>query len=921
MKKIVSCLFASIILIVGICFSSAAFAQTDEEETTVHIHNYISEITKEATYAEDGIETLTCDECGDVQTEIIPATGRIEAPELSVSVNKNGSFTLSWNKVDGADKYDLYIRNADGSYKVMKTTADTSFITAIAPYGKDYSFKMKAVNNSNSSYNSEFSNTIDIVNDVKIQTPAVKVAVNANGTFKLSWNAVAGADKYDLYIRNDDGSYKVMKTTNATSFTTAVGAYGKNYSYKIKALNSNNTAATSDFSNIVSAVNNNKLSTPSLKLTENADGSFKLSWNAVAGADKYELYIRNADGSYKVMKTTTASSFTTAIAAYNRQYAFKMKAIKSNNSSINSAFSSTVTAVNNIILQTPALKITVNSNGSFKLYWGAVAGADKYELYIKNADGSYKLMKTTTASSFTTAVAAYGRQYAFKMRAVNSDDESITSKYSAVVNAKYAINSIKISQGDFTLGLKETSQLTVVNQDKVALNSNIKYSSSNSSIVSVSAKGVVTAKKTGTATITATYKDGKKATSKITVKNAPTSVSLNYTSATIGIGEKSLDLDSTIYGGYSRLRAWSSSNTKVASVNGSGVVTGVSEGTATITCTTYNGKKASCKVTVKKAPTSIAITNSNKKVQYGTSQYKIKTQLSSGSASRLLTYKSSNTAVAKVSSNGIVTGVKTGTADITVTAYNGIATTVRISVVNENNCLYLNQVATQVSYDYNNVTKYVFGKTYQGRNLEAYIITPTNGNYKKTYVMTFAIHGFEDSYSRDGKVLVEEGNKLVKYYAENPGNLGNFRLVIVPCLNPDGTIAGTNNKRACSTAFGRCTANHIDMNRDFMSGAFKATETKAMVNLLKQYRPDVFTDFHGWLNGTYGSSDLGKIFGNTLRLSDRNDGKYGATLGYIEGYVHSTYNCPSALVEYTSPGKVNHQNTYTAINRVIKHYS
>ena len=27
----------------------------------------------------------------------------------------------------------------------------------------------------------------------------------------------------------------------------------------------------------------------------------------------------------------------------------------------------------------------------------------------------------------------------------------------------------------------------------------------------------------------------------------------------------------------------------------------------------------------------------------------------------------------------------------------------------------------------------------------------------KTYVMNFAIHGFEDSYSRDGKVLVEEG--------------------------------------------------------------------------------------------------------------------------------------------------------------------
>lgn len=921
MKKIVPYFFASIVLIIGIFSAAVVFAQTDKEKTTEHIHNYISEITKEATYAEDGVKTLTCEECGEVQTEVIPATGQIETPDLQVSVNKNGSFTLFWNKVDGADKYELYIRQANGSYKVMKTTSDTSFVTAIAPYGKSYSYKMKAVNNSDSSYNSKFSNIVSIVNDVKLQKPAIKITANTNGSFKLSWGAVAGADKYELYIKQANGSYKVMKTTSATSFTTAIAQYDKNYTYKMKALNSDNSSAASDFSNTVNAVNHYKLSTPSLKVTENADGTFKLYWSAVAGADKYELYIKQSDGSYKIMKTTGSTFFTTAVGAFGKQYSYKMKAISSNHSSLNSAFSASVSAVNNIILQTPVLKVTVNSNGSFKLSWGAIAGADKYELYIKQANGTYKVMKTTGATSFTTAIAAYGKKYSYKMRAVNSDNESVTSKYSAVVNAVYSVNSIKIKQGDITLGLKETSQLTVITQDNVALLSDIKYSSSNKNIVSVSSKGIVTAKKTGTATITAVYKGGKKATSKITVKKAPTSVSLNYTSATIGIGEKSLDIDSTLHGGYSRLRSWSSSNTKVASVNGSGVVTGVSAGTATITCTTFNGKKAVCKVTVKKAPTSIAIKNFNTKVQYGTSQYKLKIQLSSGSASRLITYKSSNTAVAKVSADGIVTGVKKGTAEITAVAYNGLAATVKISVVNENNCLYLNQVATQVSYDYGNVTKYVFGKSYQGRNLEAYIITPKNGSYKKTYVMNFAIHGFEDSYSRDGKVLVEEGNKLVKYYAENPGNLGKFRLVIIPCLNPDGTIAGTNNQRACSTAFGRCTANHIDMNRDFMPGAFKATETKAMVNLLKKYKPDVYTDFHGWLDGTYGTGDLCTIFGNTMRLSERHVDKYGTTKGYIEGYVRSTYKCPSALVEYTAPSKVNHYDTYTAINRVIKHYS
>ena len=81
----------------------------------------------------------------------------------------------------------------------------------------------------------------------------------------------------------------------------------------------------------------------------------------------------------------------------------------------------------------PTMKATVNANGTFKLSWSAVAGATAYELYIKQADGSYKLMKTTTATSFTTAFATYGKQFSYKMRAVKGNTKSA---YSNVVNAK-----------------------------------------------------------------------------------------------------------------------------------------------------------------------------------------------------------------------------------------------------------------------------------------------------------------------------------------------------------------------------------------------------------------------------------------------------------------------------------------------------
>lgn len=239
--------------------------------------------------------------------------------------------------------------------------------------------------------------------------------------------------------------------------------------------------------------------------------------------------------------------------------------------------------------------------------------------------------------------------------------------------------------------------------------------------------------------------------------------------------------------------------------------------------------------------------------------------------------------------------------------------------IDDKNSLPLNATATHISYEYANVTKEIFGKTYQGRNLEAFIITPANGSYTKTFFMTFTVHGFEDSYSRDGKLLADEGNLLVKYYAENPDMLKSFRLVIVPCVNADGTTAGVNNLRACSTAFGRCTANHVDINRDF--GTFAAIETRSLANLLNKYRPDVFTDFHGWFDEVLGTNELCDIYRRNMRLTTKKVDAYGSTQGYLNGYVRTTFGCPSVLVEYKSPNALSHAQTYTSINEIINYYS
>ena len=107
------------------------------------------------------------------------------------------------------------------------------------------------------------------------------------------------------------------------------------------------------------------------------------------------------------------------------------------------------------------------------------------------------------------------------------------------------------------------------------------------------------------------------------------------------------------------------------------------EGTGSAKITVKSGKKTyTCKVTVLKAPGSVTL--SIKKLTLpATDTYKLKVSFPNKTASNKLTWKSSNKKVATVDENGIVTGVKKGTAKITVTTFNKKSTTCKVTVNND----------------------------------------------------------------------------------------------------------------------------------------------------------------------------------------------------------------------------------------------
>lgn len=115
---------------------------------------------------------------------------------------------------------------------------------------------------------------------------------------------------------------------------------------------------------------------------------------------------------------------------------------------------------------------------------------------------------------------------------------------------------------------------------------------------------------------------------------------------------------------------YTSSNTSVATVNSSGVVTGVAKGTATITATTTDGsnKSASITVTVKKAVTGVSLNKSSTTLDENATETLTATVSPNDASVKTVTWSSSNTSVATVSSSGVVTAKSKGTCTITATS-------------------------------------------------------------------------------------------------------------------------------------------------------------------------------------------------------------------------------------------------------------
>jgi len=323
----------------------------------------------------------------------------------------------------------------------------------------------------------------------------------------------------------------------------------------------------------------------------------------------------------------------------------------------------------------------------------AVAATQALTATVKDQNGSPMTGQSVTWSSGNTAVAtvnasgvvtgvAAGTATITGTSASKSGTATITVTAPAPPPPTPVATTVTVSPGSASISAAGTQLLTATVKDQngnTMAGQTVTWSTSSSGVATVSAGGVVTGVGAGTATITAAS-SGKTGTATITV-TAPVPVATTVTvapstasvvvGATVSLAATVKDQNGNTMAG--QMVTWSTSASNRATVNSSGVVSGVSAGTATITATS-SGKTGTATITVTApAPvvTTVTLAPAAASIAVGATQAltaTVKDQNGNTMSGQTVTWTSSSTAIATVSNAGVVTGVAAGTATITGTS-------------------------------------------------------------------------------------------------------------------------------------------------------------------------------------------------------------------------------------------------------------
>ncbi|MBR2263490.1 MAG: hypothetical protein IJ917_03965, partial [Firmicutes bacterium] len=283
----------------------------------------------------------------------------VAAPKISsITANTKTGFTISWKEVKGAAQYRLF-RRSGSSWKTIGTTQETSLTHTGLTNNTTYTYTVRALDKNGqflSAFNTEGWDA------VYFDIPELSKVESVYQGLKVSWEKVEGAAKYKIYAKKD-GKWKALGTSTKTSYTDTDVTSGKTYSYRVRAMDAAGNVRSYYTSKGISGT---YVEAPAItKINNNKTTGSTITWNAVAGAYQYRLFVK--DGSHwRVLGTTKKTSMTHTGLKHNTTYTYTVRALNEKRKNISGFDPKGKT---NLYLNPPSIQSITNQDGGHLLKW------------------------------------------------------------------------------------------------------------------------------------------------------------------------------------------------------------------------------------------------------------------------------------------------------------------------------------------------------------------------------------------------------------------------------------------------------------------------------------------------------------------------------------------------------------------------
>lgn len=319
--------------------------------------------------------------------------------QVAATALPNGGIRISWQPVSNASGYRVYRLEKD-SWKllhIVRGSLASEYTDLTTKINRTYTYTVRAYRSGGQTIKlSDYDTTgVSVMTSAILAEPVLMSAVSGGyDRIVVSWNAVGGADGYEIY-RKTSASGKWSNLTgitglDTTSYTDTEVTCGITYYYTVRAVG--NAEGTPVYSTYHQTGIQGKAvpAMPTVRAAATGSSNIQVSWNAVAGASGYHIYRKTSAGaSWSYLNSVSASNtgYTDRGLTTGKTYYYTVAAYRtlSDGSKCVGTYDSTGVSASPLLAAPKLTSVAMGKKG-LVVHWSKVSGAGSYWIY-RRADG------------------------------------------------------------------------------------------------------------------------------------------------------------------------------------------------------------------------------------------------------------------------------------------------------------------------------------------------------------------------------------------------------------------------------------------------------------------------------------------------------------------------------------------------------